>query len=289
MLENFTQAQLQAIYPLIATEYGLTKTFNQAMGDIQILELLDMVLSELTDVPPSIEKKEIVDHKTIVTPRNETLSETIKKRTTKKQGKRNTKTRAKKTRNVSVSENIASIDSQDIIRTENYIYTYDRRVSIEITPKGNVSIIDKKLSLRINIGKFISYHPTYTFIVNNQNLSLNVLITIQTFISQLRDIAKFTSNKVEDLRYWLTFRDKESPVTLAIVENKKDQDFDLWFGCQNFISLKNWIKRQAKKGIDTKNWYIQLDTQKLPDPERIKAIWETVNGYKTYNTKLKMR
>lgn len=289
MLENFSHEQLESVYPLIATEYGLTKTFDQALQDIQILELLDAVLSELTDTPPSLQKTDVTDNKTILPIASKPMLDSVEKRTIESKGKRNTKTRKNKTVNASVSENIASIDTQDIIRSDNYIYTYDRRIAIEITPNGTVSIIDKKLSLRINVGKFISYHPCYSFVVHNQNLSLNVLITIQTFIGQLRDVTKFTSNKLEDLRYWLTFRDRENPITLAIVENKKDNDFSLWFDGQNFVSLKNWIKRQAKKGIDTSNWYIQLDTQKLPDPERIKNIWETVNGYATYNTVPKKR
>lgn len=288
MLENFDQATLQGIYAIIANEYGLTLTLDQALTDPQTLEVIVTVLSDLTPLPPSIVKTPR-DQVTTVTPRDNTLQKVIANRTVESKGRRNTRTSKNKTVNTSVSENIAAIAFQDHIRSDNYAYIYDRRLTFEITPKGVVYAIDKKLKVKITIGKFISYHPDYTFIVSNQTLSLNLLITIQTLISQLRDVSKFTSQKLEDLRYWLTFRDKTNPVTLALVENKKENDFSAWYSTQNFTSLKNWIKRQAKKGIDTKNWYIQLDTQKLIDDQRIKEVWEIVNGYATYNSKPKLK
>lgn len=288
MLENFNRDQLIGIYALVAQRYDLTATLDQALQDRQIIELLEYELSELT-ITPNVVKIPLDTEKTIVSPRSEKLANTIKERTTEKKGRRNTKTQKNKTVNCSVSENVTAINNQDHIRSENYLYVYDRRLSIEIMPNGNVNVIDKKLKVKITIGKFISYHPDYTFIVSNHNLSLNVLLTVQTFIGQLRDVTKYTSKNLEDLRYWLTFRDKTNPVTLALVENKQENDFSVWFASQNFTSLKNWIKRQAKKGIDTKNWYIQLDIQKLIDDQRIRDIWDTVNGYKTFKITHKLK
>lgn len=302
MLENFDQVTLQGIYELVANEYGITQTYDQALQDSQIIELLELTLSELT-ITPNVVKTPLENEKTIITLKPQKLTQAIEKRTIKKKGKRKTKINKVKTLNSSVSDHsglsvneivnagfgIVPIKDQHNVHSDNYLYVYDRRITLEITPNGTLTAIDKKQKVKIMIGKFISYHPDYTFIVNNHSLSLNLLLTIQTFIGQLRNVTQFTSNKLEDLRYWLTFRDPSNAVTVELSKLKSDQDFSIWYSTQTYTSLKNWVKRQAKKGINTQNWYIKLDSQKLIDDSRIKEIWLTVNGYDLYNLDPKLR
>jgi hypothetical protein len=288
MLENYTQEQLKGIYTIVATEYGLTVPFPQCLQDVQIVEVLESILSDQTIVP-SLQKQDREDRKTIVTSPSDKLAKSIASRTVASKGRKNTRINKNKTQNISVSDNVIALAKQDHIRSDNYTYCYDRRLSIVITPQGYLSIIDKKLNLKITIGKFISYHPNYTFVVSNQDLSLNVLLTIQSFIADLRNVIGNDSKKLEDCRYWLTFRDKTNPLTVSLAQSKADQDFAVWYAKQTFSTLKNWIRKQANKGINTSNWYIKLDTQKLIDDGRIKQIWLTSNGYDSFNLTPKLR
>lgn len=204
------------------------------------------------------------------------LSERWKKGKSRSANKFN---KSKNINNASVSENISYTKYQETIATTGYLYNLDRKYAIKFTENLAILLIDKKQGSQYQIGDFISLHPSYGIIPRSEYFSLSLIV--QTELQQFFSDLKGNDNpKMVDLKYWLNFKDcTQAKIVIANASDKlRTERFDQWYSTQSYQSLKNWIKRQAKKGIICNDWYIKLDNgEKIIDKERIEQIWQECN------------
>ncbi len=187
--------------------------------------------------------------------------------------------KSKSVNNASVSENISYTKYQETISTSGYLYNLDRKYAIKFTENLAILLIDKKKGSQYQIGDLISLHPSYGIIPRSEYFGLSLIIQteLQQFFSDLRSNH---NPKMVDLKYWLQFKDcNQAKIIIANASDKlRIEKFNQWYATQSYTSLKNWIKRQSKKGIITSDWYIKTeDNEKIIDRERILGIWEEVN------------
>lgn len=180
--------------------------------------------------------------------------------------------------NASVAD-ISYTKYQETIATTGYLYNLDRRYAIKFTESLAILLIDKKQGSQYQIGDLISLHPQYGVMPRSEYFTLSLLLQceLQQFFA---DLKTNHNPKMVDLKYWLQFKDcTNARIVIANASDKmREEKFNQWYSEQSYTSLKNWIKRQARKGICCQDWYIKLNTdEKIIDRDRILEIWQESN------------
>lgn len=186
--------------------------------------------------------------------------------------------KSKNIENASVAD-ISYTKYQETIATTGYLYNLDRKYGIKFTENLAILLVDKRQGSHYQIGDLISLHPSYGIIPRSEYFELSLIIQteLQQFFSDLRSN---DNPKMVDLKYWLQFKDcNNAKIVIANANDKmRKEKFDQWYSEQSYQSLKNWIKRQAKKGIITQNWYIKIsEDEKIINRDRVLEIWEEAN------------
>lgn len=282
---------LEAVFTIICDSMGIIPDINDLEVWEAVLivasETLDSVKNDIPEIP--VIGKNLTNFDTLARQKS---TEYVQKRQVKPEDKKSLDERWKpsksrsankfnKTKNIenaSVAD-ISYTKYQETISTKGYLYNLDRRYAIKFTETLVIYFIDKKTGSQYAIGDLISLHPNYGVIPRSDYFALSLLTQceLQQFFSDL----KFNHNpKMVDLKYWLQFKDcNQAKVIIANASDKlREEKFNDWYLTQNYTSLKNWIKRQSKKGICCQDWYIKLDSgEKIIDKDRIWAIWQECN------------